>query len=657
MHSLDEVTGTPKVTLEDMHLRCVGVHTVVMVNHDDIGYALRALAAAYDVSPVTTSMTIVVPVQSKRRPEWSSHLKKYVQKGRVLDESRSKWYRIMTRERTARDAYVHSVHLSHIDKKPKDIAAKRAVVGIAHDVANQLYCSFDLDLGGGTQLVLADTGAERSIVTRSYVKKAGVNIDPGGRGLCGLEGTGVGSLGTANLVLILKRQKFPVTLEVVEKLPGNLVAILGQPLMRANGGGVTFGNEKVSFNLRQNGKNYKVSRPYVVNKDNLLNKKEERKARLKGILGRVLITLPTGKHASSEQIGRSIDKALSMVVQRVFTEQTDFHPLLKPILEAEAAVWEATDGLSERSYQAEIDLLPGAQPRMMRSYRLTPKEREELVKQITKMIEKGWIRPSSSSWGAPVLFAPKSDGGLRMCIDYRMLNAATVRNAHPLPHVQDALDGFAGAEVFSTLDLAAGFHQIVLREESRHLTAFRTDQGLYEYNVMPMGLANAPAMFQKAMNDMLRPFMNKFVTVYMDDIIIYSKNMEEHAEHLKQVLMVMSTYGYKARKDKCCFGVSSVPFLGHVVSGKGLSVDPRKVELVQNWPPPKDIGQVRSFVGLVQYFKRFIKDMSTLLVPLTHLTKNNTPFYWSDDCQKSFEQIKTLLSTAPVLAMPDPSKL
>ena len=663
VHPPSEDTKSLKVRIENMHSACVGKHSVVMVNPDDIGYALRALAAAYTVDPVNTSMTIVVPFQNKRRPEWAAHLLKYIQVGKVLDANQKKWYRIMTRKRTTRETYVNAIHSTHIDTLPTGMQAdtrrKQAgtQINVAHDVSKQLYCSFDMDLGSGKKLVLADTGAERSIVTRAYARKAGVQINPSNHDLVGLEGSGIGSLGTVDLTLKLQGENFPVTLEIVPKLPGNLVAILGQELMQQRGGGVTFENDRVNFNLMKNGKNYKISRPCVNKTKDVLTKKQARQAHLKGVLGRVLITLPKqGKYISPEEIGKNVDSAFAMVAQRIFTEQTEFDPLLRPILEAEASVWESTEGLSERSYQAEIDLLPGAQARMMRSYRLTPKERDELVKQITKMIEKGWIRPSSSSWGAPVLFAPKSDGGLRMCIDYRMLNAATVRNAHPLPHVQDALDGFAGAEVFSTLDLAAGFHQIVLKEESRHLTAFRTDQGLYEYNVMPMGLANAPAMFQKAMNDMLRPFMNKFVTVYMDDIIIYSKNMEEHAEHLKQVLAVMSKYGYKARKDKCCFGVSSVPFLGHVVSGKGLSVDPSKVTLVENWPAPLDVGQVRSFVGLVQYFKRFIKDLSTILVPLTHLTKNNTPFVWSVDCQSAFQQVKALLSTAPVLAMPDPKK-
>ncbi len=188
-------------------------------------------------------------------------------------------------------------------------------------------------------------------------------------------------------------------------------------------------------------------------------------------------------------------------MQRTFVEQTDIDPLLRPAIEAVPAAWQPPSGLSDRQYQAVIDLLPGAQARMLRQYRLTPKEQAELDEQVLKMIEKGWIRPSTSAWGAPVLFAPKSDGGLRMCVDYRMLNAATIRNAFPLPHIQDALDGFAGATVFSTLDLASGFHQIVLKEDDRHKTAFRTPGGLYEYNVMPLGMANAPAMFQKAMND------------------------------------------------------------------------------------------------------------------------------------------------------------
>ena len=209
-------------------------------------------------------------------------------------------------------------------------------------------------------------------------------------------------------------------------------------------------------------------------------------------MGRVLVTLGRNQAEQTNATPSLLD-SMALVVQRICEAQTDIPPELQPILEEECSIWEAADGLSHRDYQAVIDLLPGATPRMMRGYRLTPKERADLIEQIKKMIAKGWIRPSSSSWGAPVLFAPKSDGGLRMCIDYRMLNASTVRNAYPLPNVQDALDGFAGASIFSTLDLAAGFHQIVLKEESRHLTAFRTDRKSTRLNSSHLDLSRMPS--------------------------------------------------------------------------------------------------------------------------------------------------------------------
>ena len=300
------------------------------------------------------------------------------------------------------------------------------------------------------------------------------------------------------------------------------------------------------------------------------------------------------------------------VIVRDFKIQTDVPVALRDTLEKykdTVMSGKTPDGTFPRDYKANIELLPGATPRMLKAYRLTPKEREELESQIAKLLAKGWIRPSSSAWGAPVLFAPKSDGGLRMCVDYQMLNAATKKLNYPMPHVQESLDSFKGASVFTTLDLVAGFHQISVAEEDRHKTAFRTSDGLYEYTVMPMGLANAPAIFQRAMNNTLKAYtgLKGFVRVYMDDIIIFSKNMTEHAKHVEAVLAALSNEGYCCRPEKCVFGADEVPYLGHVISGDGLSVDPMKVALVKDWPAPTDVNQVRSFVGLVQYFWRFIQ--------------------------------------------------
>ena len=642
--------------LDSLPLSAEGAHSLVVVPPVDVSFALRILEEAFQAAPLLTSSTIVVPLQCALKRNWTQHLKQYKLLDRVKDNY-NKWHLVMHRGKRSRNSQICTVHASgHVDSRPSGIDKERDKPALFDD----LYCTFHSDSGGGRTVVLADTGSQIHVTTVAYARKVGKPFGPPVCDAIGGVGGAAGSLGSIEIDLAFRGGIFPILCDIVPSLPGNLGIIVGQPLLKSHDACIQFKMDTLNLTMTKDGKQYTMSRPYAKDKtDKHLTKAHMKKAHKQGLLGRVLITLGrtqiSDRTAAANAICDAILNPMSMVVQRVFEEQTDINPALKEILEQESSIWESSSGLSDREYQATIDLLPGATPRMMRGYRLTPKERAELVEQIKKMIAKGWIRPSASSWGAPVLFAPKSDGGLRMCIDYRMLNASTVRNAYPLPNIQDALDGFAGATVFSTLDLAAGFHQIVLDENSRHLTAFRTDQGLYEYNVMPMGLANAPAMFQKAMNDTLRPFMNRFVTVYMDDIIIYSKTMEEHASHLKQVLQVMALSGWKCRRDKCCFGVSSVVFLGHVVSGSGLAVDPAKVKVVNDWKSPQNVGDVRSFVGLVQYFKRFVKDLSTILVPLTDLTKKNATFYWNDKCEASFQEVKALLSTAPVLGMPDPA--
>ena len=665
----------PASALSSLSVEAVGKSSLVVVTQASIGFAVRSLNEACLAAPFTTSCTIIVPLQSALKHTWNGQLRDFHQVGRMLDGEK-KWHRIMHRETKSREEYLcYALRKGHIDRNPapnveKPAQAETSEIEVSrNDLFNSLYCTFNLDMGAGKTLTLIDSGATLDLMTEAYAVKLKLpwqdSTVPPVMGVGGSKGI----LGQITTDMQFGGGTFEVTCQIIDKLPGNLNAIVGQMTLQKHNGGIKFGKTHLHVTLKEGERDCTESRLYSRDtkkekfrkSDTVLTNKQMTRAQKMGVLGRVLVTLGRDKATGVPEDKDTKEltdwpwSPYALVVQRIFEAQTDIDPMLQDILEQESTIWEVTDGLSEREYQASIDLLPGATPRMMRGYRLTPKERAELEEQIKKMIAKGWIRPSASSWGAPVLFAPKSDGGLRMCIDYRMLNLATVRNAFPLPNIQDALDGFAGASVFSTLDLAAGFHQIVLKEECRHLTAFRTDQGLYEYNVMPMGLANAPAMFQKAMNDTLRPFMNKFVTVYMDDIIIYSKNMEEHADHLRQVLAVMTAAGYKCRRDKCCFGVVSVNFLGHIVSGNGLAVDPAKVKLVNDWEPPTDVGTVRSFVGLVQYFKRFIKDLSTILVPMTNLTKKNAVFSWNEECETSFQKVKTLLSSAPVLAMPDPN--
>ena len=215
------------------------------------------------------------------------------------------------------------------------------------------------------------------------------------------------------------------------------------------------------------------------------------------------------------------------------------------------------------------------------------------------MLEKGFIRCSISEWGAPVVFATKADGSLRLCVDYRELNKLTKKNRHPLPRIDDLFDQLVGASVFSQLDLATGFHQWRLAEDSIDKTAFRTPDGFYEWLVMPFGLTNAPAYFVDLMSRVFREYLNKFMVVFVDDILIFSKSEEEHALHLREVLETLRAHNLKAKFSKCHFWRKEVQFLGHVVSKEGITVDPAKVVAIQDWKVPKNATEVRSFLGML----------------------------------------------------------
>ncbi|GJX81549.1 putative reverse transcriptase domain-containing protein [Tanacetum coccineum] len=239
-----------------------------------------------------------------------------------------------------------------------------------------------------------------------------------------------------------------------------------------------------------------------------------------------------------------------------------------------------------RKVEIRIDLIPGAAPVACAPYRLAPSEMKELSEQLQELSEKGFIRPSSSPWGAPVLFVKKKDGSFRMCIDYRELNKLTIKNRYPLPRIDDLFDQLQGSSVYSKIDLRSGYHQLRIREEDIPITAFRTRYGHYEFQVMPFGLTNAPTVFMDLMNRMCKPYLDKFVIVFIDDILIYSKNKEEHGEHLKTILNLLRSEKLYAKFSKCDFWLDSMQFLGYVINSSGVHVDPEKIEAIKNWAAP-----------------------------------------------------------------------
>jgi hypothetical protein len=268
-----------------------------------------------------------------------------------------------------------------------------------------------------------------------------------------------------------------------------------------------------------------------------------------------------------------------------------------------------------------IELQPGTTPISKRPYRMPPTELAELKKQLQELLDKGFIYPSTSPWGCPALFVKKKDERLRLCIDYRPLNAVTIKNKYPLPRIDVLFNQLVGAKVFSKIDLHSGYHQIKIRASDILKTAFSTRYGLYEFLVMSFGLTNAPAYFMFLINYVFMPELDKFVVVFIDDILVYSKNEEEHAGHLHVVLQRLREHRLYAKLSKCDFWLKKTKFLGHTISQAGIAIDPDKVQEVMNWKPPTTIHQIRSFLGLAGYYQRFILDFSRIVKPITELLK------------------------------------
>ncbi|GJY70072.1 putative reverse transcriptase domain-containing protein [Tanacetum coccineum] len=309
-----------------------------------------------------------------------------------------------------------------------------------------------------------------------------------------------------------------------------------------------------------------------------------------------------------------------------------------------------------RQVEFQIDLVPGAAPVARAPYRLAPSKMKELSEQLKELSDKGFIRPSSSPWGAPVLFVKKKDGSFRMCIDYRELNKLTVKNRYPLPRIDDLFDQLQGSSVYSKIDLRSGYHQLRVREEDILKTAFRTRYGHYEFQVMPFGLTNAPAVFMDLMNRVCKPYLDKFVIVFIDDILIYSKNKQEHEEHLKLILELLKKEELYAKFSKCKFWIPKVQFLGHVIDSQGIHVDPAKIESIKDWASPKSPTEIRQFLGLVGYYRRFIEGFSKIAKPMTKLTQKKVKFEWGDKQETTFQLLKQKLCSAPILALPEGSE-
>lgn len=307
-----------------------------------------------------------------------------------------------------------------------------------------------------------------------------------------------------------------------------------------------------------------------------------------------------------------------------------------------------------RDVDHRIELLPGSVPPSLATYRMSPTELDELKRQIDDLESKHVLRPSKSPFGAPVLLTKKKDGTWRFCVDYRALNAITVKNKYPLPRVDELFDRLHGARYFSKLDLRSGYWQIRVREEDVPKTAFRSRYGSYEWLVLPMGLTNAPATFMHLMNQIFREHLDKFVIVFLDDVLVYSRTLAEHRRHVRLVLDILRKHQLYAKESKCEFFRDHVDFLGHRVDRDGVHMMEDKVRAIRDWPTPTSVEEVRSFLGMAGYYRKFICNFSSLAAPLTQLLKKGTRFEWTSDLESSFRKLIDATTTAPTLVLPDP---
>ena len=355
-------------------------------------------------------------------------------------------------------------------------------------------------------------------------------------------------------------------------------------------------------------------------------------------------------HGASREVEEQLSNLVETNSSHLTEEQkVDFAQLLRKY----HGIFAATKKDLGRTDLVKHRINTGTAPPIRKPPRRLPLGKRQVEKQeIESMLERGVIQPSTSPWASPVVLVTKKDGSTRFCVDYRAVNDLSIKDAYPLPRIDDSLDALNGGRWFNIMDLMSGYWQIMMEPEDIEKTAFTTSQGLYEFKVMPFGLANAPATFERLMESVLRGLQWEECLVYMDDIIVAGSSIEQCLQRLDHVFERLQAAGLKLKPSKCSFFRKNVTFLGHVVTEDGVHTDPEKIRHVKEWPVPKTVKEVRSFLGLCSYYRKFISGFAQMARPLNRLTEKTSSFVWDGACEESFTKLKEALTSAPVLAYP-----
>lgn len=571
---------------------------------------------------------------------------------------------------------------------------------------SQLKMTFRASFAGLQGVALADTGASNCFTSSALVNKLGLKVHTAGHSKVELaSGKTQALLGTVNIPMRLGKSKQTVTAFVMDDFLEGVDLILGEDWMDNHNAVLDYASYKLVFH--QHGKKYVVSHnepspEQVVNYcfqvllanaakqlgvPLLLSAKQmARELRHPSQPVFLIVVKDETRYLEEELASESSahkwkDKSPGTYIcepkcsrkytlmsaqaslqgvtgaegPRIGPSDIPAHRVLR-ILDKHKTVFEPSvhyEELPDRQIGHTISCEAGHKPPWRPIYRLSPAELEEVKRQVADLLKKGYIEPSKSPYGAPILFTPKPDGTLRMCVDYRALNKLTVKNRYPLPRIDDLLDQLSGARYFTSLDLQSGYHQIKITPEDMPKTAFRTPIGHFQFRVLAFGLSNCPSTFQNVMNDVFKDKIGKFVLVYMDDILIFSKTAEEHLEHIDQVLGVLKDEKLRCKLSKCKFAMTELRFVGHLVTREGIRMDPEKTRPVKEWPEPKNLRALRGVLGFGNYFRKYIQGYSSMVAPLTALTKANVPWEWNAPQRKAFNALKQALTSDPVLAMPD----